>query len=453
MRGAWAVFLALGIAAPVAAQPDGPTWKVGLARADVTPEGPIWLAGYASRNKPSEGVLARLLAGAMAIEDADGRRALIVTADVIGFRAEVAEMACRAIAEKTGLQRDQILLNWSHTHTGPVIGLAGNISYSIPEEEKKIVDAYTRALIAKYGELAAAALEDLKPARLSWGLGIASLVMNRREFTDRGVRLGVNPRGYADRSLLVFRVDDPQGKCRAVLYGCACHNTTLTGEHYQISGDYAGFTRQYIEDHLPGVQAMFLIGCGGDANPYPRSQIDHVKQHGQTLGAEVCRVAAGKLQPIGGRLRTVLEFAKLPLEPMPDRETLQQMVKGPSHLAHNARRMLQMVEQGESLPAFYNAPIAVWQLGEDLTLVALPGEVVSDFVPLIEEAIGHTRLWIAGYSNDVFGYLPSAKVLREGGYETRGLYTSVGFFTPKAQDVVVQTVERLARQAGRPALP
>jgi len=278
-------------------------------------------------------------------------------------------------------------------------------------------------------------------------------VMNRREFTDRGVRLGVNPRGYADRSVLVLRVDDPQGKCRAVIFGCACHNTTLTGHHYQISGDYTGFARAYIEERHPGVDALFLIGCAGDANPHPRGEIEHAKQHGETLGAEVCRVLAGKLRPISGPLNTVLDFVDLPLEPMPDRETLQKMAAGPSYIAYNARQMLELVDKGQTIPKTCRTPIAVWQFGEDFTLVALPGEVLSEFVPLIEQVIGHTRLWVAGYSNEIFGYLPTAKVLREGGYETRGLYSSVGFFSPEAEQVVVAAVERLARQAGRPDIP
>ena len=60
------------------------------------------------------------------------------------------------------------------------------------------------------------------------------------------------------------------------------------------------------------------------------------------------------------------------------------------------------------------------------------------------------QLWVAAYCNDVFGYLPSSRVLGEGGYETRGLYSGVpGFFDPKAEEVVVRAVRELARKAGR----
>jgi hypothetical protein len=115
-----------------------------------------------------------------------------------------------------------------------------------------------------------------------------------------------------------------------------------------------------------------------------------------------------------------------------------------------AGRMLEVLDKGGTLPAHYRAPIAVWQFGRDLTLVALSGEAVVDDAHLIEQAIGPVQLWLSAYNNDVFGYLPSARVLAEGGYETRGVgHGGPGFFSPKAQDAVVAKVRELAAKAGR----
>jgi hypothetical protein len=112
--------------------------------------------------------------------------------------------------------------------------------------------------------------------------------------------------------------------------------------------------------------------------------------------------------------------------------------------------MLEALDRGESHPEEYAAPIAVWQFGDDLTLVGLPGEVVNGYVPLVETAIGHRKLWIAGYRNDDFGYLPTAKALAEGGYETRSLIPDPGFFSPEVEGVVLAKVRQLAEKAGRP---
>jgi len=319
------------------------------------------MAGYASRNKPSEGVLTDLWAKAMAVEDAEGHRAVLLTSDVIGYNRPVAEMIFARITKQTGLTRPQILLSCSHTHTGPVVGISGATGYSLPEEDAKRVHEYAERLAGELVELAAAALADLRP----------------------------------------------------------------------------------------GVQAMFMIGCGGDANPYSRGQVDDARDHGKRLGTEVCRVAAGKLRPVRGPLRTLLGEAAAPLQPVPSREELEKLVKGPGYLAYNYRRMLEAVNKGEPLRTTYDLPIAVWQFGKDLTLVALSGEVVSEYVPLIQRAVGPGNLWIAAYCNDAFGYLPTKKILQEGGYETRGLIPEAGFFAPEAEDAVVAAVGRLVEAAGR----
>ena len=442
--------LSLGLGAPGRAKSDKIELQVGLARVKITPEVPIRMAGYASRNKPSEGVLTDLYAKAMAFADGQDERAVLLTADVIGFNAKVADLVCKRIMEKTALQRRQIMLNPSHTHTGPVIGIPGATSYGLEGEEALCVHRYGERLASQLAELAAAALADLRPAKVTWGVGVTNIVMNRREPTERGIRLGFNPRGYVDRSVPVLRVDSPDGVVRALVFGCACHNTTLTGKHYMLSGDYAGFAQQYIEKQHPGVQAMFMIGCGGSANPYPRGTVEAAEQHGRSLGAEVCRVAAEKLALVRGPLRAELKFVDLPLKPVPPRKQLDEMTKGPSYLAFNARQMLEALNNNESLPTEYSTPFAVWQFGGDLTLVALPGEVVNGYVPLLETVLGPRKLWITAYANDCFGYLPTAKVLAEGGYETRCLYTVPGFFSPEVEGVVLAQVSQMAEKVGRP---
>ena len=79
----------------------------------------------------------------------------------------------------------------------------------------------------------------------------------------------------------------------------------------------------------------------------------------------------------------------------------------------------------------------------------ISGEVVGEYVPLLQAAVGHQRLWLAAYCNDFFGYLPTASVLAEGGYKTRGLITDVGYFSPEAEHALVTKVRQLARKAGR----
>jgi hypothetical protein len=436
-----------------------PGWKAGFAVIKATPEVPLLLAGYASRSNAYLGVLDDLYVKALALEDSEGRRAIWITADLIGFRAEFAEPICERITARTKIPRERILLNASHTHTGPSVSLSVKRAGDAADELSQASAAYTRKLQDQCVELAGQALARLQPARLSWGTGVVHFPMNRREFTERGVILGVNPRGLVDRSAPVLRVDSAEGKLLGVIFGAACHNTTFGSRDNHVSGDFAGAAQAFVEEEFPGAQAMFMQGLAGDSNPYPNSlndparrpAVEIARQHGAELGREVARVLKSALVPVHGPLRAAYALVPLPLQQAPSKTELEQIAaKGPSAHRWTAGQMLARLAEGKPLPTHYDAPVAVWQFGGDLTLVALPGEVVVDYVRLIEDAVGPLRLWLTAYNNDVFGYVPSARVLREGGYETRGMiYGGPGFFAPEVETVLVQKVQELARQAGR----
>jgi hypothetical protein len=448
------LFIAVALLAGVAAAADDAAgWKVGLARANITPRQPVFMAGYASRNKPYESIHDELEAKVLVLGDSAGAKGVLITTDLIGFTAEIANPVRERIAEATGVFKSAILINSSHTHTGPTVSLDPT-----PREGRSLADAertvaYTKEVQDKLVAAAKEAAAALRPATLSWGGGVVHFVMNRREFTERGVILGVNPRGLADRGVPVLRVDGDGGKPLAVVFGAACHNTTLGGDIYDISGDFAGKAQRLIEERHPGCQAMFVQGCAGDANPYPRGSHELAQKHGVELGTEVCRVLETKLALVRGPLRTAFGEVALPLAAPPSREELEKEAAGKSgYRPWVAQQTLERLNRGETLPSDYSCPLAVWQFGADLTLVALSGEVVVDYVRLIEDAIGPNKLWVSAYNHDVFGYLPSARVLREGGYETRGIYAGgIGLFAPEAEGLVVGKVTELAESVGRKA--
>jgi neutral ceramidase len=428
-------------------------WQAGLATATITPDEPIRMAGYAQRNRPSEGVVTDLHAKVLALADSSGAQAVWITTDLIGLRGAVAEQIFKRVIERTGLQRQQLLVNSSHTHTGPAIADSDVAAYGMDDQAAAALRRYRGMLEDRIVAAVGQALSRMEPAELSFGTGVVPFVMNRREFTrERGIVLGVNPRGIADRTMPLLKVAAPDGRTRAVLFGAATHNTTLTGNEYRITGDYAGFAQAYVQQQLPGVQAMFVLGFAGDSNPYPRGTLALAQQHGETLGREVLRVLDGQLTPVRGPLNLQFDRVDLPLADAPSRREIEKMTgKGePSWRSWMATRMLETLDKGQKLPTHYRAPVALWQFGGDLTLVALPGEVVADYAPLIERAIGPLQLWLSAYNNDVFGYFPSARVLEEGGYETRGVvHGGPGFFAPAAQDVLVSKVKELAEKAGR----
>jgi neutral ceramidase len=440
-----AVFLFAAVGPPPV-RGDEPDWKVGLAAVKITPEVPLFMAGYRSRNRPFEKVTADLYAKALSLEDRDGRLAVLVTTDLIGLSAAITEPVCARLADQAGLKREQILLTASHVHTGPALSLdPESDSDRSPGDVLRTVE-YTHRLQDRLVEVVLESLSQREPARLSWGAGVANFVLNRRQFTPRGVILGMNARGPADRTVPVLRIDTAEGQLRAVLFGAATHNTTLRPDCYEICGDYAGFAQANIAERHPGVQAMFILGFAGDSDPYPHGTMELARKHGRELSDEVERVLNTKLEPVRGPLRLVFGKADLPLE-VPSRAELEKRAASSDRNAANAQRMLESLDKGEKLPDHYAGPVAVWQFGSDLTLAALSGEVVVDYVGLLEKALGPNQLWLSAYSNDYYGYLPSARLLAEGGYETGGLRGVR--FSPQAQDALVDKVRELALQAGR----
>jgi hypothetical protein len=439
-------------------------WQVGLARVKITPPQPIALLGYGDRTRPFESVAADIYAKAIAIEDQQGHRGVIITADLVGFQAAVVtDEVCRRIAARTGLERRQLLFNASHTHTGPLVSLAphraaNSVAHApLTPPDAQATVAYTQQLREQLVVLVCEALQRLQPARLTWGTGAVEFPMSRRLPQDGRIVMADNPAGPVDRTVPVLRVVAADGRLLAVLFGCACHNATLTGSDNVIAGDYAGFAQEVIERQHADSLALFLSGCGADANPSPRGSMALARQHGERLAREVDRVLNGPLTPLTGNLVTTFREVALPLQTL-SREEITERVQFPSAEAVMARQMLAVLEQGGQLPTTYRAPLAVWQFGTDLTLVGLPAEPVAEYVTLLRQTLGTDRLWVAGFNNDCFGYLPTTRVVREGGHEAIGVTLwvwgqdvqgQVGFFAPDVEEIVLRETRQLALEAGR----
>lgn len=430
------------------AKPAG-TYKAGLAKVVITPDKPTWMAGYASRNKPSTGKIHDLYAKALAITDAGNNRVVIVTTDLLGLpRALTSEISEHA-NKSYGLKRGQILFNSSHTHTGPVLhsSLAG--AYDLDSEQAKAVADYTQQLKQKLIKLIGEAIKDSSPARLSFGRGSAQFAMNRREKRPNGtIAIGVNRDGPVDKEVPVLKVESADGKLRGIMFGYACHNTTLTGEFYEFSGDYAGFAQEAVEKAHPGATALFIAGCGADINPYPRSKLDIAQQHGDELAKSVDQVLAASMSPVIGQIKSVIGGVMIPFATTPTKEEWRARLKDEnSFRRHHAERWLAKLERDGKIMSEYPYTIQILQIG-DLKLVALAGEVVTDYSLRLKKEFGG-NIWVASYSNDLCSYIPSARMYDEGGYEVVDsmiYYDLPGPYTPAIEERIIGKVHELNKQ-------
>ena len=436
-------------AAPLLAAPP---YRVGVAAVDITPGEPIYMSGYANRTHASEGVVSRLKAKCLVIEDRKGVQAAIVTTDLIGLPRSISDPVAARVQKAYGIQRANLLLNSSHTHTGPLVGDNLHVMFDLSPQDQAAVDRYAGKLSEDLVAVVGSAIQNLAPAELRFGHGQAHFAINRRQGTPNGVKIGLNPEGPTDPDVPVLKVSDPDGRLRAVLFGYSCHNTTLTGDYYKITGDYAGFAQADIEKSNPGATAMFIQLCAGDQNPNPRTTLEDAQRHGADLAAAVLGVANSKLPAVRGAIRSAFQVVDLEFAYRTrDQFAAEAQSKNPWQ-ARRARAMLRDFDEGHPI-RHYPYPVQAISFGKDFTVLALGGEVVVDYCLRVKREYGNQVL-AAGYSNDVMAYIPTRQILKEGGYEpvdSMIYYGQPGPWADDVEDRIFTTIRQVMGRAGRKA--
>jgi hypothetical protein len=429
--------------------PDG--WKAGVAKTVITPKTPVWMAGYAGRNGPSEGVLTDLHARALLLEDARDHRLVIVSMDLIEipdtFRQAIIEMA----KKKHNLKPEELLLNVSHTHGGPMLSSKTVADWGLEQIWGKRAEEYVAEVVNKLDSLIEKALSSKRPVIVGYSHARCGFAMNRRMPTPGGFRLGPNPEGPVDHDVPVLRIESPEKKLIAFVFGYACHNTSL-GPTRMLNGDYAGFALRKLEKDHPDAVALFLAGCGGDQDPAPRRNQEDAEQNGASLAMAVEAALVPVPVALKPQISLRLELCPIAFAPLPLRADLATRAKSADgFVSRHAQWVLKQWPKPTDHPAEYQLPIQVVELGQKLTLVALGGEPVADYaIRLKKELVTHNHfVWVAGYSNLVNAYVPSRRVLLEGGYEGTEavIYQSLpGPFHRDVEERIIESVHRLVNQ-------
>ncbi|MDD4108600.1 MAG: neutral/alkaline non-lysosomal ceramidase N-terminal domain-containing protein [Prolixibacteraceae bacterium] len=430
-------------------------WKAGVAKVVITPEEPIWMAGYGSRDHQSEGTLVDLWAKALVIEDAKGNRAVLVTTDLIGFRGSYMSGRIREkLRGKYGLNDSQIILSSSHTHTGPELMRApedylGREDPAGPysPEQRDIIIKYSEKLENKIVGVVGEAIGSMETASLFSGQGVARFAVNRRNHRSKTTvnELSTELDGPVDHSVPVIKVQNSSGEMLAIVFGYACHSTTLS--FYKFSGDYAGFAQIELEETYPGATAMFFAGTGADQNPLPRRTVSYAVQYGKTLAAAVETVVSEPMEELSSELSTA--YSKVDLgfnEPPPSKEELLKEIEGARGYPGSAKNLLARIERGESLPESYAYPVQFLRIGEQ-NLVIMASEVVVDYAIRLKQIFG-PDIFVMAYANEGMGYIPSTRVWHEGGYEAENAPGYAEKWAPDVEMKVILEVMKLARQSG-----
>ena len=256
--------------------------------------------------------------------------------------------------------------------------------------------------------------------------------------------------GPVDHDVPVLAVRAADGTLRAVVFGYACHNTVL--DDYTINGDYAGFAQEAVEKAHSGATAMFVQDCGADANPLPRRSVELARRYGAILADAVDEALRGKMRPQSGPIQAAFQLVDIAFQTPPSRADFESRLadREVSRVRH-AKYMLSLYDRDGKLPSRYPYPVQVWRFGTGLRWIILGGEVVVDYSLRFKKQYGWDDTWVAGYSNDVFAYIPSLRVLKEGGYEGGGAmipYGQPGPFAESVEETIAAKVDDLVRETG-----
>jgi len=373
------------------AAPEKPVATLGVGRVDITPAKPVLMSGYGARKTPSTGVHDELYASALWFS-CGGTSALLITSDLIGFKAEFVDDVKARIAAKTGIPPENIMLTAVHNHGGPAVR-----TY---EDDVSAANAeYVGDLKDKLVALAAEAAAKAVPFRMGTAKGVCRMNINRRAvFADGAVGLGRNPDGVCDHEVAVARFDDLDGGLLAVLVNWPCHGTASGQQNYLITGDWPGAAARTIRKQAgKDIVVAVTAGASGDINPIygPGDNFNEIETVGWHIGREAWKAAsAAETYP-------VLSV-----------ETASAALTFPGKTACPDRFPRASYEPGPDV----EVRLAALKIGS-LVLAGVSGEVMNEIGLAVKKGSPFAETMIVTHCNGSSGYICTDKAYPEGGYE------------------------------------
>jgi len=440
--------------------PQKAKFKAGIAVANITPPVGIDMTGFGGRPSGAVGIHDEIFAKALVLDDGN-QQLVIVTSDLLGLDFDLVKQIRELIKTKAGIPPENVMLNSSHTHSGPAtITLRGLGNRD---------EAYVDVLVKKIAGATKEARDKLTDAKLGYGRGKVQIGVNRRQKRDDGsMTLGINPDGPIAPYVDVVRIDDAENKPMAIFFSHAAHPVVLGGSNVLISADYPGYAMRVIELVESGSVAMFAQGCCGNINSNPVGRtFEDARRLGAILGAAVIGTAEQIKTQSDIQLRCRSRMIDLPLQdPLSESEAQLFVERYQSELAdlkargegrprtYMAEGMLEWAQDmlklaKEPKPYTQAFEVHAMRLG-NVTIVGLPGEVFVDLALEIDSRSPHQQTIVLGYTNGCIGYVPNEESYPEGGYEVSGAYRYYGTLMLKPEtdrqirDATVELLKEIA---------
>ncbi len=439
---------------------------VGYARVNATPMLGIRMRGY-FRVRRAEAILDEIEICALAL--ACGETKLVaLTMDVCGFPTNTANALRQHIAEVNGLPLEAVYLHATHTHTAPFV---------LCDAEEENEKDYYRTVYHKMADVAKFALEDLRPARMGYAVGVAPEVAFIRRYKMKDGTTQTNPGignpeidhpiGVADHRVNVLRFNR-EGGSTVILGNYGNHPDTLSGE--KISADWPAFVRRQVEQAIPDSKCIFFNGAQGDVNhwnvhpDFPDEELMYETtstQRGHRFAQAVARAVTGTIIQQFDRTRYVpvdsirirQTLIRMPSnrpnpEDMPEAHRINDLYvsgRAAKELPYTGMMWTTVVADAarkvrlEHGPDFFEMTVTGVAIG-NVALVGIPGEPFSGIGIGIKEAPGWAMIMPCCMVNGSTGYFPMQDAYDEGGYEAR----TSNFKAGVAEQIIAESTKLLS---------
>ena len=433
--------------------------KFSIMREKITPDIPVKQAGYAARDHKSIGVHDDTYASVALMEA--NETVVIIALDVCYGDKRFTYGIKETINKKYGLTQDKIIISYTHTHSA--VGITGE-EIATPDfedtskpgnDESKENPGHGEAIryyhIVK-DKIMAMLEEEFK--NLIEGdvyicRGRSKFGVSRRYPSAEGILW----RPYygedsMDDDLLLLKFVDRNKKIHGLIYNYACHPTTLGSDNYYISADYPGVVRKLLEEKNKGMTAIFLQGCGADIKPYitagdakfKNCTYEELEHAGTSLANDIqACIEKSEWRKIDAEFKTGFSEVKLYTEVW-DEVKWMTVLNDPDEPEYRKRAVREKLEHMKTAKAKNYLPyyMSFLRLDDKTCLVCLECEVVSDIGKEIKRLFNEDVI-VLGYSNSIACYIPTKKVLQQGGYERDSFMSArlAGPFVPEIEDIIV----------------
>ncbi len=411
----------------------------GLSKDIITPAERTTMIGFGSVfGVPFQDIHDDLYARTLLLEDpATGVQILFIAMDLL-FHDDSLPEALREYAHKTyGLDPENLHVSYTHTHFGPAVK-GYDFTWYTESYEAYLFDRLCRCIDRAYLTRRRGSIKFSSVAG-DWNV-------SRRLPTENGLKFLPNPDGERDPNLYLLKLEDAQGVIRGLVTSFACHPSNLAGIN-NLSSEYPGRLCQRLEGELYGCTALFFQGFGADAKLKRGMKTSRFSM----LSYEECdEVAASmatrvKQQLISGVWQTLpihlgsKRFRlRLPMD-IYDRAYFEEMANSYSRQSYSPREQdpkcpgtventalnsghlfwacaEYVLERFDRLPLTVPLNCGAVRINEDFYIFSMGGEPGVNIQTVLRQHFPGKQLLCFGY-NDAIAYIPSDKMVAEGGYE------------------------------------